>query len=149
MLSSYFSGSPTPSRTPVSTVSPTTSRTPTSTGSPTASHTLVSTGSPTATSTPVSSIKSKLGNLLLKPQVAAPPSYPPSLCTTRRCHHPAARNMVECQNCGQWDHCLCAGIKHAKAKKTGFVYTCVECKKEELNCLPALYFNSIMIMFFQ
>lgn len=122
MLSSYFTGSPTPSRTPCSVHWFPNSQPYTSAYRFPNSHQY--TGVLNRKQVRESSIDSTILSSIAVHKQKMP--------------HPAARNMVECQNCGRWDHCICAGIKHAKAKRTGFVYTCIECKKE-LNCLPILY----------
>ena len=42
-------------------------------------------------------------------------------CERMTCHHPKARSWIECEQCGGWHHCFCAGVRIQKASVTSFI----------------------------
>lgn len=48
-----------------------------------------------------------------------------TVCEQMTCHHPKARSWIECEQCGAWHHCVCAGTPFQKASVTTF--TCALC----------------------
>ena len=50
-------------------------------------------------------------------------------CKQSECDHPRSTTWVQCENCEEWKHCICAGVKHTVAKKLDFTYVCSGCKQ--------------------
>ena len=46
-------------------------------------------------------------------------------CLKGSCQHPTARQMVQCQSCLEWLHCICVGVDYWEVQKID--YNCEQC----------------------
>ena len=49
-------------------------------------------------------------------------------CQSGDCCHPRATNWVNCSECDDWLHCICAEVSCNKAKNKDFVFICRLCQ---------------------